>query len=452
MKRIFYAKYFTDERGMALVTAMLILLALTVLSVTAMTNTSINTRIAGNDFHTQRGEQAAESCAQVATATLQAIIEDDIKLSDGTTENVSDIDGLLAYNYDPDNEEANVTPLVDAVLDEAMSSTLNEICNKNPEETYSVIIRDNDKDYHNKINTAEDNDPLVDKDEGFYLKTQMTKQKHDGSYITKDMVELKLKAVLSSIKGAVNLINADENGDLTYAKTEVVFGNDKGNGWAGKITGDHDDDVSAIVTTDNNPESVPEEYVDQVVPDGVKVVEQNKYDEGTIDDIQDYIDKIKPAEPDAEGNKVRISNSENNDILGTPGHPKVTYVKGRVEMKGTIQGAGILIIEEHYNTKKDRYEIGFKMEDATQFDGMVFLVPRSADFNEKIRVKLEDASKLNGAIVAASKYMAFVKEGEEAIRFNIKDTAECNFKKWNDEDNSFIHTSSFTIKDWNYLY
>ena len=124
-------KLHSNESGMALVTALLILVALTLLAVTAMTNTTINTMIAGNDYQSQQKFYATEGAEELALSALPDLISGlavchhdsygnpipPITCNDQKGSPITTLDQLLKYDGDGDNQpDGKIRALLNSYL------------------------------------------------------------------------------------------------------------------------------------------------------------------------------------------------------------------------------------------------------------------------------------------------------------------------------------------------
>jgi len=396
----------TDESGMALVTALLILVALTALALTAMTNTTINTKIAGNDYRAKQTFHRAEGCAEVAANSLESILAGTTLMIDEVSYTFNNIDDLLGF----DRVDGNITPVLNAYLQEeeilVPGEDINVLCNPESGKDYTIHIRDN-KD--------KDGDLHADRDGIFSIYSRYA----DGDQ-QREMVQITLGPVSPPpFGGAVNLINPDGDGDTTKSnvKIKVEKGSDPEN-WEGEITGSSLDAIAGIATTNSYTGIDADDDGDaesRIVP-SVKSVSINYHPTGN--ELDEFVDRLLHGrDPDLVQKKILIDNDHNTELLGTAESPKVTYVKGKIKTGNTVNGYGVLIIDDYYDKGDCENKGGIDANDRFTYHGLVILRYRNPDHKGKIEIKLSEDAKIYGAVIAYSE------DQSKGIKFTIKESA-----------------------------
>ncbi len=430
-----------DERGMALVTALLILAALTLLAVTAITNGSIDTMIAGNDYQAGQRFFAGEGVAEVAYASLPGMVSGvRLKVKDGegcdSYRRFRRVKDLLRY------QSGDMTPVLDAYLSEKAGTNLHALF---PSDSYRVRILDPD-----------------DSDGKFNLQAGVSGKNGD-----QELVRLTVCRIADLFKGTVNLLNPDRTGDTTYSFVRIVFGDDKDRGsgreGAGRMKISGEESKEDIVTTDTmeitGPKSDPDlstfnlldytsrsSWEDQKKP-GIVYLPRD-YAPG-MDDLAGFVDQLKGGRnhPDASKKTIRI-HGDDVKLLGTRDHPRVTWLKGNVVIDGS-HGYGVLIIEDYGDREgcPESVSCGLTMKGNAKFNGLVILLPRGDRFKKRLKIAFQDRASLEGALIAASSYQDQGDPARGGIRFSIRDRARCVY---NESAVLNVFSSPFYVTGWSY--
>jgi len=390
-------KLHSNESGMALVTALLILVALTLLAVTAMTNTTINTMIAGNDYKSQQKFYAAEGAEELALAALPDLISG--KNDDVMRMGIKDLDSILSYDSDGDNiADGNINKILNAYLNLKKEDFFSKYCtaSSNDPLTYAVRIQDykNDDTDPDNNDPSDDNDTLTDSNNKVDLIVSQT----DPSQIdpmtkrpkTTDLISYTLWRLLIKHDGAVNLIDKDGGVSITMQANSLVDG---GINKVGIITTDNLwKDFSHLDDNDlNNGE---------VDPNGV-VQRFNQFVNPSIKDLHDVMSLLtnyRNRTPLKEGDPISLGTS---DVAANPS--STIYVRGDVTITNNMSNK-VLIIGDYYDSVTTRYQIGLHLETGVTFNGLILLLPDHDVGSSAIPITLSNGAQINGAIIASSYY------------------------------------------------
>jgi len=400
-------KLHSDERGMALVTALLILVALTLLAVTAMTNTTINTMIAGNDYKSSRQFYAAECANELALAAMPDLIS-------GGIPNIIDINSLLHYDSDQDGDpdsdgdgkpDCDITGFLNKKYTDGSKDFdfFKTYCRPDPANDkfsddyvygvrYGVRIED-DNDEEKlpkppKPQTPQKNDPYNDINDQVNLISY--KYKSDNPSKRFDQVSFLIEQVLINYDGAVNLIDKDGGVSITMQANSLVDG---GINKVGIITTDNLwKDFSHLDDNDlNNGE---------VDPNGV-VQRFNQFVNPSIKDLHDVMSLLtnyRNRTPLKEGDPISLGTS---DVAANPS--STIYVRGDVTITNNMSNK-VLIIGDYYDSVTTRYQIGLHLETGVTFNGLILLLPDHDVGSSAIPITLSNGAQINGAIIASSYY------------------------------------------------
>ncbi len=403
---------FSDEQGFALVTAMLALVSLTVLGVTAITNSTIETMIAGNDYKADSRLLASDGCVDIALASLPDLLYGTNGV-DGTTLSIPVGSILFPMNFNHVNDLLNfnqsygdITPVLNAYLrrnnDIQSSETINTLCSPNASDVYTLHMEDNEGQ------PGEDGDASRDADGRVYLFARLTTQV-GATTRTEDMVKLTLRDTTSLFDGTVNLINPDPNevdpvAAIQNSNTEIIFGDPLDPyTWQGIIDGGTEKE--GLVISDNlastNDDLFHTVENNQVLPNGII---EGRY-QPDFNELSDFLHRlIDGMTPSASAHETIVSASQNPALLGDSNNPKVTYIKGKLVMQDGAAGAGILILDVLYGggILQNQYSGGLVMEGTARYDGLIVLMPQDANYDQQLQVTLQGDAALNGALVALS--------------------------------------------------
>jgi len=409
---------------MALVTALLILVALTLLAVTAMTNTTINTMIAVNDYKSQQKFYATEGAEELALAALPDLISGSavchdsdgnpippipITCKDQYGAPITTLDQLLGYDGDGDNQpDGKIGALLDSYLDlkkikkpppPVFFSVYCRPASSNDPLKYSIRIQDDKNDDTDPDNNdpSDDNDPLTDSNNKVDLIVSQT----DPSQIdpvtkmpkTTDLISYTLRRLEIKHDGAVNLI--DNNGGRVFI----------GVGDNAKVDGGNNKD--GIVTTDMQANIVlrPTAKVD---PNGV-VQRSSQLVNPSIKDFHDVMSLLTADTTLRKaGTTVKLgtsnNNNNNNDVNVIHDIPENIYLQGNVVITQDLQNK-VLIIGDYYDTATKQYHIGLTLNQNVTFEGLILILPAhdvSSAIPIPIGINLQQGAKINGAMVASS--------------------------------------------------
>jgi hypothetical protein len=408
---------------MALVSAMLVLMAVTAAAFTAMTNTTIETQITGNNYASQTVLYQAECAAEVAYAALLSPL--------GSSNTLND---LLAWDADGDFQpDGNLTDAVSgnpSALSALgnVSDDINQLCGSGPGSALlSVQMVDDDL-----------SSPFTDSNGEVFLDVFRTDP------IRGTARELRLTVARLNLfdHGAtVNLI--DPNTEMRFGPLDpnvpyVIGGLSDGNGNT-LIDGMVTHDGTAIPSGDPDGPN-------QVLPDGIQYDSSAKPTYQDIDNLKQLLLRnVTPIVPVSDGT-VRIEGPADTR-LGTPGNPRISYVQGNLEMVDSY-GEGILFIEEYHDVHRDT--MGLTLEGST-FHGLIIMLPvsPSPDFHNddlaagKVGITIGKhgtngtESSLEGVLVAGSQ--------SNGIVFKINDASQIGYNKGVAEQ---LLSKRFRIKSW----
>jgi len=409
-------KLHSNERGMALVTALLILVALTLLAVTAMTNTTINTMIAGNDYKSQQKFYATEGAEELALAAIPDLIAgldktckdqkgnpiyccndqnlNPITCDDQNHNPITTLNQLLGYDkngitplrYDKNvnGKSGNITPLIYSYL---KNQDINQFCNlggTSGQYMYSVHVEDDEPE-----NTNPCCPKLIDTNNEIYL---ISAQTDSIKGKTTDLISYTLRRLEIKHDGAVNLI--DNNGGRVFI----------GVGDNAKVDGGNNKD--GIVTTDMQANIVlrPTAKVD---PNGV-VQRSSQLVNPSIKDFHDVMSLLTADTTLRKaGTTVKLgtsNNNNNNDVNVIHDIPENIYLQGNVVITQDLQNK-VLIIGDYYDTATKQYHIGLTLNQNVTFEGLILILPAhdvSSAIPIPIGINLQQGAKINGAMVASS--------------------------------------------------
>lgn len=413
----------SDDKGMALVSAMLILMALTAAAFTAMTNTTIETQITGNNYSSQTALYQSECAGEMVYAALLS------PLGLSTT-----LEDLLSWDSDGDSQpDGDLTsgvsgnPSALSVLGN-VPDDIDDLCGPGSgADLLRVQMVDDDL-----------NSPFTDSNGEVLLDVYRTDP------VRGTVRELRLTVVqlrLFDYSATVNLIDPD---------TEIRFGPLDLNApyvIDGLLDGLGNTVVDGMVTQDEDaiPFGDPD-GPNQVLPDGIQ------YDIDAKPSYQDILEmkqlllrNLAPIVPVSNGT-VRIE-GPGDTRLGTPGNPQISFVEGNLEMVNAY-GEGILFIQEYNDGNMDH--MGLTIEGST-FRGLIVMLPGSVspDFQNgllgagKVGIKIGKhgltgaESSLEGVIVAGSR--------SNGIVFEINDASQIGYDKRIAER---LLSKRFRIKSW----
>ncbi len=397
-------KRHSDQQGMALVSAMLILMALTAAAFTAMTNTTIETQITGNNKASQAALYQAECAGEVVYAALLS------PLGSSNT-----LDDLLSWDSDGDSQpDGNLTdgvpghPSALSALGN-VSEDINQLCGSGPGGPL-LMVQMVDDDLSS---------PFADSNGQVFLDIFRTDP------IGGTARELRLTVA------RLNLFDHGATVNLIDPNTEMVFGpldanapyviNGLSDGFGNTL-------IDGMVTHDGTaiPSGDPD-GPDQVLPDGIQYDSAARPTYEDIDNLKHLLLRnITPIVPASDGT-VRIEGAA--DIrLGTPGNPRISYVQGNLEMVDAY-GEGILFVEEYRGVHYDT--MGLTLEGST-FRGLIIMLPTSDGlgfYNDhlaagKVGIRMGKhetngtESLLEGILVAGSRSNGIVFEINNASQIN----------------------------------
>ena len=311
---------------MALVSAMLVLMALTAAAFTAMTNTTIETQITGNNKASQTALYEAECAADVVYAALLSPM--------GAS---TDLNDLLAWDSDNDSlPDGDLTsgisgqPSALAVLGN-VSEDINDLCGSGSSGvTLAVRMVDDD------LTT-----PFTDSNGIVFLDVFRTNP------VSGTARELRLTVAqlrLLDQSATVNLIDPETEirfGPLDLNAPYVIDGllDELGNTLVdGMVTQDED----TIPFGDPDGPS-------QVLPDGIQYDMNAKPSHQDILDMQQILLRnVAPIVPVSDGT-VRIEGA-GDTRLGTPGNPQISLVQGNLEMVDAYGEGAIRVVKDFSRT------------------------------------------------------------------------------------------------------
>ena len=413
----------SDQEGMALVSAMLILMALTAAAFTAMNNTTIETQITGNNYASQTALYQSECAGEVVYAALLSPLGSSISLDD-----------LLAWDSDGDSQPDGVLTSGVSGNPSALSALgnvtddIDDLCG--PGSGGGLL----------SVNMVDDdpNSPFTDSNGEVFVDVFRTDP------IGGTALELRLTVAQLSLfdhSAAVNLIDPDTEihfGPFDLNAPYVIDGLLDGLGNAlvdGMVT--HDEDSLPFGDPDGP---------NQVLPDGIQYDINAKPSYADIQNMKEILLRnVTPIVPVSDGT-VRIEGAADTR-LGTPGNPQISYVEGNLELVNAY-GEGILFIQEHNDGQWDH--MGLMLEGST-FRGLIIMLPGTLNPNftnsgfgpGKIGIKIGKhgltgaESSLEGVIVAGSQ--------SNGIVFEINDASQIGYDK---EVAERLLSQRFRIKSW----
>ncbi|NOY52508.1 MAG: hypothetical protein GXP58_02680 [Deltaproteobacteria bacterium] len=378
---------YVNDQGMALVTALLILLALTLIGMTAMINTTIDTKIAGNDYQNKKNLYAAEGCTELAASNIEAIISGTSLNINNTNYTFDSLNDLLEY----DTVDGDITPVLNAYLSPqkedilAEGEDINALCNPDDGESYTIHISNHGDGSFSLFSRYDDK---------------------------RDMVRITFGTLL--LNGAVNLINPGGAGDNTKRPPNVQIRIESS--WEGKIKGKKtkDDTEIKIATTDSLPDIEDE-------TSAVTSITHNYHP--TREELDGFVNSLlRGREPDKAAKVIRIDNEHNLDLLlmGTADAPQVTYLQGNVKTENSVTGYGVLIIDD-YNDGCESTAARLDANDNFNYHGLVILRHLDPKHHGVTRIKLSENAKIEGALIAYSD------DQENGIEFIIKEHASIDY-------------------------
>lgn len=401
----------TDERGMALVTALLILVALTALALTAMTNATIDTKIAGNKRQSQQKFYAIEGAEELALAMLPDLISGQAKCYDsqGNPTNCNDqygnpittIDQLLTYDGDGDTlPDGMITTVVNASLN--TNNCFSAYCQAPAPLSYAVLIQDD---------ADGDNDPYLDSNNQVLL-TISLKDPVTGKLQTDpktgqsiDLIRYALQRLKIKHDGAVNLMDKPNGVHITMDNGSKVDG-----GTTGK---------EGIVTTDMHP-VVSMSKNAAVSPNGV-VTGFDPYMNPNIKDLNKFATLLRSKIPLYKAAPAITLTAQ--DVA----QRNVLYVQGDVTIAGDLGKNVVLFIEDYQDTSGTPGDyIGLTIKQNVHFDGLILLYPRN-DAGSPIQVFLEGNSTLEGAMIASSVYDPSDQQSSPGIDLRLGEKAKIKY-------------------------
>ncbi len=439
------------EEGFALVTAMLALVSLTVLGVNAMTNTTIETMIAGNDYKSDARLLASDGCVNIALASLADLLYG--TNGGGTMLSIPvgnmtfpmlfrNVDDLLNFDVNFDD----ITPVLNAYLlrnnDIQTGETINTLCTLNATDVYTIHLEDNEGESSEDGNAARDADGFV------YLLARLNTQVGNTTR-TEDMVKLTLRDTTSLFDGTVNLINPDPSQSdpvlaIQNSNTKIDFGDpDDPSTWQGVVDGGTDKEGMVISDNlaDTNDDLFHTVETNRVLPDGII---ENRY-QPDFEELSDFVRRlINGMTPSAEADETIVSSSQNTTLLGSINNPKVSYIKGKLVMQDGAVGGGILILDVLYGggVLQNQYAGGLVMEGTARYDGLIVLLPQDSNYDQQLEVTLQGDATLNGALIALSTNQV------AGIRYAVRETASARY----DASNMLraLRDNRYQVVQWSY--
>jgi len=377
---------------MALVTSMLILVSLTVIGSMAMTNTIIDTQIAGNSFSNNQRFYASEGAADLALANLPGLLSGTLAEPNGTP--INKLDQLLYYDSDDDGiGVGDITPLLKTYLNE---EDINTFCNPIYDSasqtglyTYSVRVEDDNSA------SDEDNNPLADKNGTVIL---IVTQTDSIKGTIEDKVSYTVKRVPIRYDGAVNLI--DDDIMISMFTGAGITGIDP----AGRT-------IDGVVTTDNvdNFSSIR----DMVEPGGVIQNPDHLVHPGidALHELRDSLANQADADGILEGDEIRITDDNifitnddgSSDIIDADNflEAEIKYVKGKLTLDRNLHLDGVLVLEEHRSS--GTFHAGLDIGRDGGFDGLLILLTKSTDFEmQDVEINLGRGAEINGVLLAST--------------------------------------------------
>ncbi|MEK6775537.1 MAG: PilX N-terminal domain-containing pilus assembly protein [bacterium] len=377
-----------NESGMALVTALLILVGLTLLAVTAMTNTTINTMIAGNDYRSGQEFYASEGAAELALASLTGLISDTNPAI--MQMGIHNIENLLGFDSDGDGTpDGDISSILGLYLN--TQDFYGTYCNPDGlEDSYIHSVRIEDDQDEAEINLPDD--PLNDINGTFYLISCKYEKGNPAKRI--DQVSYMIEQVLINYDGAVNLINDDIV--LSMDSSALIDGKDEGD----NVTKD------GMVTTDTLNTELSDygpAGLDLVRPNGV-IQKPDVLANPSIQELHEVRDLLSRQVDPVQGGQItinadHIAGAENNPDAEQFYSSTIKYIKGELIVNADLNG--ILIVEEYLNPNGD-YSCGLTINKDRKFSGLIILLPRNTGFNQDVNVRLEEGAEINGVLIASN--------------------------------------------------
>lgn len=359
-------KVHANEQGMALITALLILVALTLLGVTAMTNTTIDTMISGNERRFQQKFYAVEGMEELTLAALPDLISGNIDALI-LAYNIKDVNDLLAFDGDGDKNP-------DGIINAVLNTYLNLLP---PQDFFSAYCKaPSSKDplsYSVRIQDDDDGDNNLQKDSNNQVFLIASQTDPGAVPPTTDLISYQLRRLLINHDGAVNLIDKDGGVSITMDPLAVVKGGvDK----EGIVTTDMLSNFSSISSAQVQPNGVVQGF-EQLINPGIQ----------DLHDVMALLTKKTPL--NKEGNSITLDKA---DVKGN--FPEIIYVKGDVVIRESLYNK-MLIIEDYHS------HIGLTLNPGIVFDGLMMLLP-AHNIGPTVSVTLEAGSEINGALIVSS--------------------------------------------------
>lgn len=382
----------SNESGMALVTALLILVGLTLLAVTAMTNTTINTMIAGNDYRSGQEFYASEGAAELALASLSGLISDTNPAI--MQMGIHHIENLLGFDSDGDGmPDGDISSILGLYLN--TQDYYGTYCNPDGlEDSYIHSVRIEDDQDEAEINQPDD--PLNDINGIFYLISYKYEKDKPADRI--DQVSYLVEQVLMNYDGAVNLINDDIV--LSMDSGALIDGQDED----GNVT------KEGMVTTDtlntelSNYGTSEPDSLNVVRPNGV-IQKPDYLVNPSIQELHEVRDLLAQQVDPVQGGQItintdHIAGAENNPDAEQFYNSTIKYIKGDLVVNADL--SGILIVEEYLNPNDGGYSCGLTINKDRKFSGLIILLPRNTGFNQDVHVRLEEGAEINGVLIASN--------------------------------------------------
>ncbi|MHC4434856.1 MAG: PilX N-terminal domain-containing pilus assembly protein [Planctomycetota bacterium] len=371
-------KIHRNEEGIALVTSLLILLSLTLIGVTATTNTAIDTRISGNDFRSHQRFYASEGAVDFAMASLPALIDGNVTDPSGTP--IISMNDLLNY---AENNNSDITPLLNQLYNVADVNI--SFFNPDPA-SFSLVVhlRDNDAG-----NPNENNNLRVDQDGIVILTAKLSVWNGQTRSPATNETELEVTRIVLDHGGVVNLINPD-------LSVNVTMDDD-----INKIDGDP---IAGISTTD---ELIS---ITMGASDNINSVVANHSVKPSLADMSLVRDMlVNGLTPHLEGGDsttpIVIDNVVMNNLGIDPNDPHtILYLRGYFELIDNYNGT---IVIEDYKSPSGDFSIGLMVTSHAEVKGLIMLLPVdrgsvSDCSNADVEIKVLEQAKIDGVVFASS--------------------------------------------------
>jgi hypothetical protein len=387
----------SGEQGMALVTSLLILLALSLIGVTAMTNTTVESMISGNDYRYQQRFYAADGVVELALASIPVILSDGLTDQNGSP--VDDFDSLFTYDAENDGAEVgNITPLIYLALDPI---DVDRIFKQYDRMEFSIFVSDDDL-----LSDDENDNLLSDANNKILLTSRLEIWNGEDLESPIEETEILVNHLKIDNSGAAMLLENNGNANVDLGENARIIG--------GTVKGISTTDTLIDITyngetfTGESAETnIPDEFLDSIDTD-----QHLKPTLETLQRLRDHLIENVALYEEYSGGTAETPIIIDDTALAAMDvdlldPTSILYLQGYFELQTDY--AGMIIIEEYVDPIEKTASCGLIIDHERTLEGLAIILlneenAERTDINGEIAVDitLEGAATIDGMLITSS--------------------------------------------------